>query len=40
MKQKILRLLAGLAAICAMLAASSASYFFWYQPKEPKCLKP
>ena len=39
MFKKFLGLTSVIATIFAVVAASSASYLFMYQPKEPKCLK-
>ena len=37
-KRNILTLVAALATAFATTIASSACYYFYYQPEEPKCL--
>lgn len=39
MKKKLLSLIAVLATMIAAAVASSACYYFAYQPEEPKCLR-
>jgi cyclic lactone autoinducer peptide len=37
-KKNLLTLVAALATVFATTIASSACYFYFYQPEEPKCL--
>ena len=39
MKKKLFSLVAVLATCVATAVASSACYFSFYQPEEPKCLR-
>ncbi len=39
MKKKLLTLIATLATMIAAAVASSACFYFTYQPEEPKCLR-
>lgn len=39
MKKRMLAVVATVATIVASLVASSACFFFAYQPEEPKCLR-
>lgn len=39
MKKKILMLVATIATVFASVMATSACFFAWYQPEEPKCLR-
>lgn len=39
MKVKVYTAIAAIALLAAGIAASSASFFIYYQPREPKCLK-
>ena len=39
MKRRLLVLVASIATVVASLVASSACWFFIYQPEEPKCLR-
>lgn len=39
MKKRVLALVATVATIVATMVASSACFFFSYQPEEPKCLR-
>lgn len=39
MKKKLYSLVAALATVIAASVASSACWFFNYQPEEPKCLR-
>ena len=39
MKKGLYASLATLATLAATLIATSACYFFWYQPSEPKSLR-
>ena len=39
MKKRLLILTATVATAVAAMLASSACYFYMYQPEEPKCLR-
>lgn len=39
MKRKLLILVASIATLVASVVASSACFFYSYQPEEPKCLR-
>jgi AgrD protein len=39
MKKKLLALIAAVATMIAATVATSACFFFSYQPEEPKCLR-
>lgn len=39
MKKRLLTWVAAVATVVATVVASSACYFFSYQPEEPKCLR-
>lgn len=39
MTRKFFGVVASIVTLAAAFIASSASYFWAYQPKEPKCLK-
>jgi cyclic lactone autoinducer peptide len=39
MKKKLLTLIAAVATMIAATVATSACFFFSYQPEEPKCLR-
>lgn len=39
MKKKILMTIATVATVMASVVATSACYFCFYQPEEPKCLR-
>lgn len=39
MKKRLLSLAATIATVVAATVASSACYWFVYQPEEPKCLR-
>lgn len=39
LSQKFVALVASILTIFATATAVSACYFFFYQPKEPKCLQ-
>ena len=39
MKKKLLTLIAAIATMIAATVATSACFFFSYQPEEPKCLR-
>ena len=38
MKKKVLMLVATIATVFASVMATSACFFSWYQPEQPKCL--
>lgn len=37
--KKLLAFVAALATLFATTIATSACFWYWYQPEEPKCLK-
>ncbi|MGB8454621.1 MAG: cyclic lactone autoinducer peptide [Anaerocolumna sp.] len=39
MKRKLLTLATAIATVFATTIATSACYWYFYQPKEPKCLE-
>ena len=39
MKKRLLTLVAFISTVVATIIASSACYWFFYQPEEPKCLR-
>ena len=39
MKKRLFTVVASVATIIAAMVASSACFFFNYQPEEPKCLR-